>query len=148
EVEKYFQKITPMVKPLREQLSRFQKEFKELTQTIPTTLISESGPPRTIRILKRGNWLDEKGEVVGPGLPEAILSLDVKKPRADRLDLAKWMVAAGNPLTARVFINRLWMLYYGQGLVKTQYDFGAQGAWPTHPELLDWLAVEFRESGW
>jgi hypothetical protein len=101
-----------------------------------------------VRVLPRGNWLDDSGEIVAPAVPASLAPLAVKERRATRLDLAEWLVAPDNPLVARVFVNRLWMLTFGQGLVKTLDDFGAQGAWPTHPELLDWLAVEFRESGW
>ena len=106
-----------------------------------------------MRVLPRGNWLSDTGEVVTPGVPASLsppfstLVAD-EKQRGTRLDLAHWLSAPGNPLTARVFVNRLWKLMFGQGIVKTLEDFGSQGAWPTHPELLDWLAVEFRESGW
>jgi mono/diheme cytochrome c family protein len=125
-----------------------QLEKDELTRTIPTTLISMAGPPRVIRVLPRGNWLDDTGEIVEPGTPASFPPLGVKDRRANRLDLANWITAKENPAAARVFVNRLWALFFGQGLVKTLDDFGTQGAWPTHPELLDWLAVEFRESGW
>jgi hypothetical protein len=148
EVVKYYQAVNPSLKELRDQKSKLDQALTALNQSIPTTLITTAVPPRTIHLLKRGNWLDETGEVVLPGVPEAILPLPATKGRPSRLDLARWMTAPDNPLTARVFVNRLWMLYFGQGLVKTQYDFGSQGALPTHPELLDWLAVEFRDSGW
>src|SRR5262249_26504270 len=116
------------------------------------TLISESVPPRVVRMLPRGNWLDDSGEVVQPAVPASLSRVGTKapakSPRLTRLDLAKWMAAPDNPLGARVFVDRLWKLMVGQGIVRTLDDFGAQGAWPTHPELLDWLAVEFRKSGW
>jgi hypothetical protein len=125
-----------------------KKRKDALVKLMPSSLISISGPPRVVRILPRGNWLDDSGEIVQPGVPQGLPPLDVKGRRATRLDLARWLVAPENPLTARVFVNRLWMLLFGQGIVKTADDFGSQGALPTHPELLDWLAVEFRESGW
>jgi hypothetical protein len=144
---KYYRGIAPELKTARDSLAPLQKQKDELTKAIPTTLLSMAGTPRTIRVLARGNWLDNSGEIVEPGVPAALPALHVAG-RATRLDLARWLVAEENPLTARVFVNRLWMLYFGQGLVKTLDDFGAQGAWPVHPELLDWLATEFRDSGW
>ncbi|MBM4071170.1 MAG: DUF1553 domain-containing protein [Planctomycetes bacterium] len=129
-------------------LAELQKQKQAMTKDVPTTLISTAMNPRHIRILKRGNWLDDSGELVVPGVPAALPPLKVARQRADRLDLARWLVAADNPLTARVFVNRLWMVLFGQGIVKTTEDFGAQGAWPSHPDLLDWLAIEFRDSGW
>jgi len=104
--------------------------------------------PRTVRILARGNWMDETGPVVEPMVPEVLPDLHAVGERPTRLDLAEWMVAPENPLTARVFVNRLWKLYFGRGLSRVLEDLGAQGEMPTHPELLDWLAVEFQESGW
>ncbi len=148
EVLKHFQGIDPQLQPLKTQADKLVAEQKKLQDSIPTTLITTSGAPRTIKILKRGNWQDESGPVVQPGVPQAILPTTWNKKRPDRLDLAHWMTDAKNPLTARVWVNRLWMLLHGQGLVKTVEDFGTQGALPTHPELLDWLAVEFRDSGW
>jgi hypothetical protein len=85
--------------------------------------------------------------VVQPGVPDFLAPLD-KKERATRLDLAKWVVSPDNPLTARVFVNRLWKVAFGQGLVRNLNDFGTQGTPPTHPELLDWLATEFVRTGW
>jgi len=132
----------------RKQLAELKRQKAALTRAVATTLITVPDSPRVVRILPRGNWQDDSGGVVSPGVPAALPALDLKDRRATRLDLARWLVAADNPLTARVFVNRLWRLLFGQGIVKTADDFGAQGAWPTHPELLDWLAVEFRASGW
>src|SRR5262249_26965961 len=91
---------------------------------------------------------DESGEAVAPAVPRALLQPAAKDGRQTRLDLARWLADRDNPLTARVFVNRLWKLSFGQGLSKVLHDLGAQGEWPTHPELLDWLACEFVDSGW
>lgn len=147
-LDKHFRSIAPELKETREQLARLTQEKDKITRAIPTTLISMTGPPRTVRVLPRGNWLDDSGEIVQPGVPASLPPLAKKEGPANRLDLAQWLVSAENPLTPRVFVNRLWMLYFGQGLVKTLDDFGAQGALPSHPELLDWLAADFREHGW
>jgi hypothetical protein len=133
---------------LKMKLALLQKQKADFEKTLPTTLITTAVTPRVMRLLPRGNWLDDSGEIVKPAVPASLPLLKFEGERATRLDLAKWLVAADNPLVARVFVNRLWKLMFGQGLVKTLDDFGSQGAWPTHPELLDWLAVEFRESGW
>ncbi len=139
----YFRSVTPGLKESQQKLTQTQQHKAEFSKHIRTTLVSTSGPPRTVRILPRGNWLDEKGEIVQPATPASLPNLGVDGRRATRLDLAKWITSADNPLPARVMVNRLWMLFFGQGIVKTLDDFGAQGAWPTHPELLDWLALEF-----
>jgi hypothetical protein len=93
----------------------------------------------------RGDYKNP-GIVVEPGVPEVLAQ--IAAAHATRLDLARWIVSRDNPLTARVAVNRVWQEYFGQGLVKTSEDFGTQGDRPTHPELLDWLAAEFIESGW
>src|ERR1043166_7503834 len=109
--------------------------------------------PRDTFVLMRGAY-DKKGEKVSAGIPTFLASHREQdhgdKPRGSltRLDLAKWLVSAENPLTARVIANRYWQIFFGTGLVKTAEDFGTQGEFPSHPELLDWLAVQFRESGW
>ena len=115
----------------------------KLTRTMVTGRIK----PRTIRVLPRGNWMDDSGEIVEPAVPHFLPVLK-NGSRANRLHLAEWLPSADNPLTARVFVNRLWYLLFGSGLSSTLDDTGSQGEWPTHPGLLDWLAVEFVESGW
>jgi hypothetical protein len=147
----YFRSIAPALQPTRDQIAALRKEKSEVEAAMPTTLVSRTGPPRVMRVLPRGNWLDESGPVVTPAVPAFLARQqqpDAGAPRGSRLDLANWIISPDNPLTARVFVNRLWTLAFGQGLVATPEDFGAQGAWPTHPALLDWLAVEFRDSGW
>jgi hypothetical protein len=136
-------------------------------------MISVSVEPRTIRVLERGDWMDESGEIVEPGLPAClpaldvppldvppldvpprdvpprdVPALDVNGRRATRFDLARWLTSPGHPQTSRVFVNRLWYLLFGNGLSNSLADGGAQGEWPTHPALLDHLAMEFVESGW
>ena len=143
----YYRSIAPLLAPSRKALADLRSERDSLAAATPTMLVASSGPPRTMRILPRGNWLDETGAEVTPAVP-AFLAPEIKGRRATRLDLADWLVSAENPLVARVFVNRLWKIAYGQGLVSSLEDFGAQGSLPTHPELLDWLAVTFREEGW
>jgi len=112
-------------------------------------MITRSVEPRTVRVLHRGNWMDESGEVVDPGVPSLFPQIATSAgQRASRLDLANWLVSASNPLTARVFVNRLWALFFGAGLSPALDDFGSQGQYPSDPELLDWLAAEFVDSGW
>jgi hypothetical protein len=144
----HYRGIAPELAAARRQLAELQRQKDALDARLPQTLISQAGPPRVMRVLRRGNWLDDSGAVVAPDVPASLAPLGVTGRRATRLDLARWLTAPDNPLTARVFVNRLWKQFFGHGLVGTLDDFGAQGAWPTHPELLDWLAVEFRESGW
>src|SRR5262245_562799 len=109
---------------------------------------TESVTPAETRVMPRGNWMDESGAIVDPAIPAFLGKLDTGGRRATRLDLANWLVSPQNPLTARVFVNRLWRQFFGTGLSKTLDDLGSQGEWPTHPELLDWLAAEFVQSGW
>ena len=114
-------------------------------------MVTEAWAPTPVRVLPRGNWQDEKGALVEP-TPPGFLLASAPAPaagrRLTRLDLADWLVSPNNPLTARVFVNRLWKQFFGNALSGLVEDLGAQGEWPSHPELLDWLAVEFQESGW
>jgi hypothetical protein len=132
----------------KKELADLDRRIAEMKGRIPSTLVSKAMRPRDVRVLRRGNWMDDSGPVVMPGVPASLPPLDPGGRRASRLDLARWLVSGKNPLVARVMVNRLWKLAFGQGLVTTPDDFGSQGAWPTHPELLDWLAIEFIDSGW
>jgi len=150
---KHYRGIAPELAQARTDLERVAKEKEEFEKLLPRTLASESmSPPRVVRILPRGDWQNEAGEVVQPGvlhfLPPPEARSDGSQPNLTRLDLARWIVSRNNPLTARVFVNRLWKIFFGIGLSKTLDDFGTQGEVPIHGPLLDWLASEFIESGW
>ncbi|MEN1680429.1 MAG: PSD1 and planctomycete cytochrome C domain-containing protein [Planctomycetota bacterium] len=132
----------------REEVLKLKRERLELESKFVPTMVTEAVKPRPIRVLDRGNWMDDSGEIVGPAAPEFLVSANAASDRLTRLDLARWIVSDENPLTARVAVNRLWNLYFGRGFSRELIDVGSQSEWPTHPELLDWLAVEFRESGW
>ena len=123
---------------------RARDDFKK---TIPTTMVmAEMAQPRDTYFLMRGQY-DQHGEKVTAGLPASLPPLPAGEP-ANRLGLARWLVSPNHPLTARVTVNRYWQMYFGTGLVKTAEDFGSQGEWPSHPELLDWLATTFVSNGW
>ncbi|MBK1834184.1 PSD1 and planctomycete cytochrome C domain-containing protein [Roseibacillus ishigakijimensis] len=116
-------------------------------RTLVTHRVEEARFPT--RVLNRGDWQDDSGEIVAPATLSFLPADSVPKDRPlTRLDLAHWIVADENPLTARHFVNRLWKQFFGTGLSAVLDDLGGQGEPPSHPELLDWLAVEFRESGW
>lgn len=130
-------------------ISDLERERKRVLDHADETLIAKSIEPRTIRVLPRGNWMDDSGELVEPRAPSFLDQIPASDgQRLDRLDLADWIVNRNNPLTARVFVNRLWKLFFGHGISKILDDLGSQGEPPVNQELLDWLAVEFMESGW
>jgi len=147
---KHFRSLAPSLQPARQQLAAQSKERDELKKQIPYVLLTRAVAPRPVRVLPRGNWMDESGPLVEPSTPTflpAVIQSTAEK-RLTRLDLAQWLVAKENPLTARVYMNRLWAMYFGTGISKVLDDVGIQGEWPTHPALLDWLATEFESSGW
>ena len=119
---------------------------KELEAAHPHVMVMRDEVDRKAFILKRGQY-DDKGEEVGPGLPQAFSPVPEGK-HLTRLDLARWLVDGKHPLTSRVFVNRIWEQFFGIGIVKSSENLGRQSDWPSHPELLDWLAVDFVDSGW
>ena len=122
--------------------------FAESEKRFTSTLIAqELGKPRVTKVLVRGEYNQPTGEPVEPGIPSVMGSLPEGAPR-NRLGLAQWLVSPENPLVARVLVNRIWQRVYGDALVRSPEDFGLQGKQPTHPGLLDWLAVELQDSGW
>ncbi len=138
---------SPEWKEASENLALWREEQQQLDKSIPTTLIAkESSKPRETHMLMRGEY-DKLGEAVTPGVPAILPPLPANAP-TNRLGLAQWLISPDHPLTARVVVNRFWQHFFGVGLVKTTEDFGMQGEPPSHPELLDWLATEFIESGW
>ncbi len=145
--ENEYQGARELVEGVRAEKLAIESKQKALMETIPATFIMADLPqPRESFVMERGQY-DKPKEKVTRGTP-AILPPLPAKSHYTRLDLAKWLVSAQHPLTARVEVNRLWQQFFGIGLVRTSNDFGSQGESPSHPELLDWLAVTFREHGW
>ena len=137
----------PAFAEAKKAVEQARKAKDDFEASIPTTMVmSEMEKPRDTFMLVRGQY-DKPGEKVTMGVPAALPPMPAGAP-ANRLGLAEWLVSPAQPLTSRVIVNRYWQMYFGTGLVKTVEDFGAQGEWPSHPELLDWLAVEFIKSGW
>ena len=137
----------PEHRRLSEEAAALKKQIATAEAEIPTTLVMEEQKEmRPTFILMRGAY-DKPGEKVAAATPGVLPALAADLPR-NRLGLAKWLVSRENPLTARVIVNRFWQHFFGTGLVRTSEDFGSQGEQPSHPELLDWLAVTFQESGW
>ncbi len=134
--------------PIRAELAKAEADRKTLDGSISTTLIyrERQGDPKPAFVLNRGEY-DQRGEEVERALPAFLPPPPADAP-LDRLAFARWLIAPEQPLTSRVTVNRFWQQVFGIGLVKTSEDFGAQGEPPSHPELLDWLAVRFREDGW
>ncbi len=131
----------------KKDLRNYRAELSSIKDTLPEVMVMEERlNRRTSHIRERGMY-DQLGEIVFPGVPNSIMEFPDEFPQ-NRLGLAKWIMHDDNPLTARVVVNRYWQMIFGTGLVDTPDDFGNQGSMPSHPELLDWLAVEFRESGW
>ena len=146
-VAEEFRSVSPLFADSRKEVAELRRQIQEVDD-LAKVLVAMTIAPREVRMLPKGNWLDESGDVVLPGTPGCLSPLEVSDRRANRLDLAQWMVRSDHPLTARVLVNRLWKIMFGRGLVTSLDDFGAQGSWPSHPELLDWLATELVSSGW
>lgn len=144
-----FAALSPALSEQRDALERLRADREAVEKEVPQIPILRELPPdqrRETRIFLAGSYRTP-GDPVDSDTPAVFPPFPADAPR-DRLGLARWLVSADNPLTARVAVNRHWEQFFGRGIVETLEDFGTQGAWPTHPELLDWLAVEFMESGW
>ena len=132
---------------LREAVALRDEKAKAMKAFTPTLVARELPKPRETKLLDRGEYDMPVGDPLLPGVPASLGSLPEGAP-ANRLGLASWLVSRDQPLVSRVLVNRIWQRVFGEGLVRTPDDFGLQGQQPTHPELLDWLAVEFQEGGW
>ena len=131
---------------VQDQIKEEKSARKRILDASRKTLVTKSVMPREVRMLERGNWQVPTGPPLAAMIPAVLGKLSDEAP--NRLDLARWLTGPDNPLVARVFVNRVWMLLFGEGIVGTPDDFGRQGEYPSHPELLDWLATDFVDSGW
>jgi len=139
----------PMFKTQAAEIESAEARIAAINKGLASSLIMKDMPkPRPTFVLKRGQYdIPDKTRPVQPGVPSALPPLPKDAP-VNRLGLARWLIQPDHPLTARVTVNRFWQQFFGTGLVKTSEDFGAQGEWPSHPQLLDWLATEFVRTGW
>ncbi len=144
-VARHFHSTKPELKPVLDEIAALEKS-RPAIPVLPIMVELPAGSRRVTRILRKGNFLDP-GEQVEPGVPKALHPYPATAP-SNRLGLARWLVDPQNPLTARVTVNRFWAQIFGIGLVETEENFGNQGELPSHPELLDWLAVQHIQSGW
>jgi hypothetical protein len=144
----HFRATAPLLAGDRDRVQKLEADLAALERTIPVSLVTSTVAPRMVRVLARGNWMDESGAEVQPATPGILPGTAPREQRLNRLDLAQWLVRRDNPLTARVFVNRLWKQYFGSGLSRKLDDLGAQGETPSHPELLDHLAAAWMDSGW
>jgi hypothetical protein len=147
-LEEYYLAAAPRFSEWNRQIDELEVLRRRAEVALPHSLVTVATTPRVTRILHRGDWLDESGEIVSPAVPAFLAALPAGDAPADRLALARWLVSPQNPLTARVLVNRLWKICFGRGIVRSLDDFGSQGGRPSDPELLDWLAAELIDSNW
>ncbi len=145
-----FRQVYPATATLSKEVKKLERQIADLNKSFPNTPVMvelAEGKKRATHFHIRGNFLDQ-GEAVAAGLPKSFGTFDASDTH-NRLSVAQWLLQDENPLTARVAVNRVWARIFGRGLVETEEDFGTQGTLPSHPELLDWLAIEYRDSlGW
>ncbi len=146
EITEYFAQHSALMASTRIDLANARERLAARTQAFATLVMDTAPTPRETFILHRGVYSDPRDKV-SAATPAALPAMASDAPM-NRLGLAQWVTSPSNPLTARVAVNRLWQSFFGTGIVKSVGDFGTQGEWPSHPELLDWLAVDFVEHGW
>jgi hypothetical protein len=145
-LQTHFAEHAEATRRLRTDIANLEERLAVLTQEFPTMVMDVAAQPRDTFVLNRGDY-SQPTEKVNPGMPAALPPPPDGAPN-NRLGLAQWVIMRDNPLTARVAVNRIWQMLFGVGLVKTTADFGTQGEYPSHPELLDWLAVDFMDNDW
>lgn len=145
--EFYLSQVDLVSREINTELAAIPRQLADLEQAIPVTMVmQEMTPRRKTFLLKRGQY-DQRADEVFPAVPSSLSLWPADLP-FDRLGLARWLTSSAHPLTARVAVNRYWEMLFGSGIVETSEDFGIQGSYPSHPELLDWLATELIASGW
>jgi len=148
-VSDYYRSIDPQLKRLEDAVAAHAKKAPGSGKTKAQSVVQQSFSTRETRVFPRGDFLQKKAGVqVTSDVPSVLPPIRASDDRASRLDLARWLVDPSNPLTARVTVNRIWQRHFGRGIVASSDDFGSQGDPPSHPQLLDWLASEFRDNGW